>query len=262
MRSSPSGSPPSRSPPRAAVRTWTRDRAASTPSPRTRRRAAEGLLASLDASSSPHAGRAPTSTSAVASSRAGPALLYIALLVPFLLCLADLVARLRRWHVPFALRFAAISGDLASGLSSALCSRSWGWRSMARRGRAAINPASGQATGHGLPWRSFSSLSSPMARRTRLARAGKPVAPEDEVAGMAVALGALAVVSLVLIATRPSACCSCCPPPTPGCGSQARNRGPLLRTCLYVIGLAGPLLVIGSTALRFGLGARRALVPC
>ena len=35
---------------------------------------------------------------------------------------------------------------------------------------------------------------------------------------------------------------------------QARNRGPLLRTCLYVIGLAGPMLVIGSTALRFGLG--------
>ena len=36
--------------------------------------------------------------------------------------------------------------------------------------------------------------------------------------------------------------------------AQARRRGAFVRTSLYVIGLAGPILVLGSTALRFGLG--------
>ena len=64
-------------------------------------RAAEGLLASLDASLEPATG---TSAYVYVGGRVvrgwAVALLYIALLVPFLLCLADLVARLRRWGVP------------------------------------------------------------------------------------------------------------------------------------------------------------------
>ena len=72
---------------------------------------------------------------------------------------------------------------------------------------------------------------------------------------MAVALCALAVVSLVLIVTNPFGLLFVLPSAHAWLWLvQARNRGPLLRTCLYVIGLAGPLLVIGSTALRFGLG--------
>jgi hypothetical protein len=35
---------------------------------------------------------------------------------------------------------------------------------------------------------------------------------------------------------------------------QVRKRGAFLRTSLYVIGLTGPFLVLGSMALRFGLG--------
>ena len=71
---------------------------------------------------------------------------------------------------------------------------------------------------------------------------------------MAVALTALAVIALCFLARTPTHCSSCCPPPTPGSGSRRLATDARLRALLYVGGLAGPLLVLASTALRFGLG--------
>ena len=113
------------------------------------------------------------------------ALLYIALLVPFLLCLADLVARLRRWHVPPALRFAAISGDLAwalRGVVFALFGMAGAWPG---GDEAAINPAS-EAASHwprlALALFLLVVLTGWLVARARLVPE-RPVAPEDEVAG-------------------------------------------------------------------------------
>ena len=222
-------------------------------------RAAEGLLASLDASLEPARG---TGAYVYVGGRViqgwAIALLYIALLVPFLLCLADLVARLRRWHVPLrpAVRsyLRRLGFWLFAGVVFALFGMAGAWPG---GDEAAINPAS-EAASHwprlALALFLLVVLAGWLVARARLVPE-RPVAPEDEVAGMAVALCALAVVTLVLIVTNPFGLLFVLPSAHAWLWLvQARNRGPLLRTCLYVIGLAGPMLVIGSTALRFGLG--------
>ena len=222
-------------------------------------RAAEGLLASLDASLEPARG---TGAYVYVGGRViqgwAIALLYIALLVPFLLCLADLVARLRRWHVPLrpALRsyLRRLGFWLFAGVVFALFGMAGAWPG---GDEAAINPAS-EAASHwprlALALFLLVVLAGWLVARARLVPE-RPVAPEDEVAGMAVALCALAVVTLVLIVTNPLGLLFVLPSAHAWLWLvQARTRGPLLRTCLYVVGLAGPILVIGSTALRFGLG--------
>jgi hypothetical protein len=222
-------------------------------------RAAEGLLASLDASLEPARG---TGAYVYVGGRViqgwAIALLYIALLVPFLLCLADLVARLRRWHVPLrpAVRsyLRRLGFWLFAGVVFALFGMAGAWPG---GDEAAINPAS-EAASHwprlALALFLLVVLTGWLVARARLVPE-RPVAPEDDLAGMAVALCALAVVTLVLIVTNPLGLLFVLPSAHAWLWLvQARNRGPLLRTCLYVIGLAGPMLVIGSTALRFGLG--------
>ena len=162
-------------------------------------RAAEGLLASLDASLEPARG---TGAYVYVGGRViqgwAIALLYVALLVPFLLCLADLVARLRRWHVPLvpAVRsyVRRLGFWLFAGIVFALFGMAGAWPG---GDEAAINPAS-EAASH---WPRLAIalfllvvLAGWLVARARLVPEG-PVAPEDEVAGMAVALCALAVVS-------------------------------------------------------------------
>jgi hypothetical protein len=222
-------------------------------------RAVEGLLASLDASLEPARG---TGAYVYVGGRViqgwAIALLYIALLVPFLLCLADLVARLRRWHVPLrpAVRsyLRRLGFWLFAGVVFAVFGMAGAWPG---GDEAAINPAS-EAASHwprlALALFLLVVLAGWLVARTRLVPE-RPVAPEDEVAGMTVALCALAVVAFVLIVTNPLGLLFVLPSAHGWLWLvQARTRSPLLRTCLYVIGLAGPILVIGSTALRFGLG--------
>ena len=72
---------------------------------------------------------------------------------------------------------------------------------------------------------------------------------------MAVALAALGVISLVLIGTNPQALLFVLPSAHAWLWLvQARGGSAGLRALLYVAGLAGPLLLLGSMALRFGLG--------
>ena len=222
-------------------------------------RAAEGLVASLDASLEPARG---TGAYVFVGGRAiqgwAIALLYVAALVPFLLCLADLIARLRRWHVPLVPAVRSFLRRLGFwifvGLVFALFGVAGAWPG---GDGAAINPAS-EAASHwprlALALFLLVVLSGWLIARTRLVPEG-PVEPEDDVAGMAMALAALAVVAFVLIVTSPLALLFVLPSAHAWLWLvQARSGGPVLRTCLYVIGLAGPLLVVGSTALRFGLG--------
>ena len=140
-------------------------------------RAAEGLLASLDASLEPARG---TGAYVYVGGRViqgwAIALLYIALLVPFLLCLADLVARLRRWHVPLRPAVRSYLRRLGFWLFAGVVFALFGdGGSMARRGRGGNQPGLGSskplATSRprALPPRCPHRL----ARRTRPARAGK-----------------------------------------------------------------------------------------
>jgi hypothetical protein len=222
-------------------------------------RAAEGLLASLDASLEPARG---TSAYLYVGGRVvrgwAVALLYVALLVPFLVCLADLIARLRRWRVPFrpAIRsyLRRLGFWLFAGGVFLLFAFAGAWPG---GDKAAINPASEAAT----HWPRLALVlfalvvaAGWLVARSRLVPEG-PVESEDEVAGMAMALVALAVISLVLIGTNPQALLFVLPSAHAWLWLvQARGRDARLRALLYVAGLAGPLLLLGSMALRFGLG--------
>ena len=222
-------------------------------------RAAEGLLASLDESLEPAGG---TGAYVYIGGRVirgwAFALLYIALLVPFFICLADLVARLRRWHVPLrpALRsyLRRLGFWLFVGLVFTIFGAAGAWPD---GDVAAINPAS-EAASHwprlALALFLLVALGGWLVARGRLVAEG-PVSAEDEVAGMALALCALAVISLVLIVTKPQALLLVLPSAHAWLWLvQMRTRSSTLRTVLYVVGLAGPLLVLGSVAVRFGLG--------
>jgi hypothetical protein len=81
------------------------------------------------------------------------------------------------------------------------------------------------------------------------------ITAEDELAGQTVALLALAVVALLVVATNPFGLLFALPAlhiwlwlP------QLRRAHPLVRLAVFVAGLVGPLLVLGSLAFRFGLG--------
>jgi peptidase M28-like protein len=222
-------------------------------------RAAEGLLASLDDSLEPAGG---TGAYVYIGDRVvrgwAIALLYIALLVPFLICLADLVARLRRWHVPLrpALRsyLRRMGFWLFVGVVFTLFAAAGAWPD---GDGAAINPAS-EAASHwprlALALFLLVALGGWLVARGRLVREG-PVDAEDEVAGMTVALCALAVISIVLIVTKPHALLLVLPSAHAWLWLvQMRARSSSLRTVLYVIGLAGPLAILVSVAVRLGLG--------
>ena len=222
-------------------------------------RATEGLLASLDDNLEPAGG---TGAYLYIGGRVirgwAIVLLYIALLVPFLICLADLVARLRRWHVPLrpALRsyVRRLVFWLFVGLVFTIFAAAGAWPD---GDRAAINPAS-EAASHwprlALALFLLIVLGGWLVARGRLASEGA-VTAEDEVGGMAVALSALAVISIVLIVTKPHALLLVLPSAHAWLWLvQMRTRGASPRTALYVVGLAGPLLVVVSVAVRFGLG--------
>jgi hypothetical protein len=222
-------------------------------------RAAESLLASLDASLEPARG---TSAYLYVGGRVvrgwAIALVYVALLVPFLVCLLDLFARLRRWGVP--LRPAArsylrrLAFWLFAGGVFLLFAVFGAWPG---GDEAAINPASEAATHWprlALALFAVVVAAGWLVSRSRLVADG-PVDSHDEVAGMLVALTALAVIALVLIGTNPQALLFVLPSAHAWLWLvQARGRDGRLRALLYAAGLAGPLLVLGSTALRFGLG--------
>jgi hypothetical protein len=222
-------------------------------------RAAEGFLASLDASLEPARGiGAYLYVGGRIVKGWAIVLLYVALLVPFVVCLGDLVARLRRWHVPLrpALRsyLRRLGFWLFAGAVFALFGVAGAWP---EGDASAINPAS-EAASHwprlALVLFALVVVSGWLVARGRLVRTG-PVDAEAEVAGIAVALCALGVVAFVLIVTKPYALLFLLPSAHAWLWLvQARSRPAVIRGCLYAAGLAGPLLVVGSTALRFGLG--------
>ena len=83
----------------------------------------------------------------------------------------------------------------------------------------------------------------------------RPVAPDELLAGETVALLALGVVALLILATNPFALIFILPAVHAWLWlPQVRNGHASARVVVFVIGLAGPIVLLASFASRYGLG--------
>jgi hypothetical protein len=222
-------------------------------------RAVEGVVASLDATLEPARG---TSDYVYVRGRViqgwAIAFLYVALLVPFALAMADLIARLRRRGIPFRPAIRSYIRRLVFWLLVGVLFTVFGVLGAWPGGdSAAISPAS-EAAGHwprlALALFTLAALGAWLIARSRLIRRG-PVSDEQEVVALVVPLTALGLIAIVLIITNPYALLFLLPSAHAWLWLvQARTRSAFVRTSLYVAGLAGPLLLLLSLAVRFGLG--------
>ena len=223
-------------------------------------RAAERLLGSLDARGLELA--RGTSTYVYARGRVIRgwviAFLYLALLVPFLLALVDLLVRLRRRGLAVAPAVRSYLRRLVFwlwiGVVFYLLGLVGAWPSGAS---VAVNPAA-EAAGHwprlGIAVLMLVGLGSWVIARARLVPRG-PVRDEDEIAGLAVALTALAGIILVLIATNIYALILILPSAHAWLWLiELRGRRALVKSAVYAVGLIGPAVLVLSFAVRFGLG--------
>jgi hypothetical protein len=83
----------------------------------------------------------------------------------------------------------------------------------------------------------------------------RPVAPDELLAGETVALLALGVVALLILATNPFALIFILPALHAWLWlPQVRSGHASARVLVFVVGLAGPLVLVASFAVRYGLG--------
>ncbi|HLX20811.1 MAG TPA: M28 family peptidase [Gaiellaceae bacterium] len=182
-------------------------------------------------------------------------IVLVAMLLPFLVATVDLFARCRRRHIPIAPALRSYRSRLAfwafCGGIFALFGVSGAWPGGSSRPPALNDvhwPAAaliGVAILAGLAW---------IVVRHRLIPR-REILAEEELAGHAGALLALAVVAILVVATNPFALIFVLPSlhlwlwlP------QVRGRHLLLRAAVLLLGFAGPALLVWSFAGRYGLG--------
>jgi hypothetical protein len=222
--------------------------------------AAEGILGSLDEGVA-----LPGSTATYVY--LGPRLIrgwaiklvLVAALLPFLLGAVDLFARCRRRRIPLAPAFRSYRSRAAFwlwiGLVFGLLAVLGAW------GEGAARPPSPDTGFVGdvplFPLAVLVSLGVAgwfVVRERLLPR--RPISAEEELAGHVAALLVLAVVALLTVATNPFALIFVLPSLHAWLWlPQVRYRPPWIRATVLAAGLAGPLLLLGSFAWRFELGA-------
>lgn len=222
-------------------------------------RAAQALLGSLDAGVE-LAGSTSSSWWVAGRMARGWAvqLVLVAMLVPFAAATADLVARCRRRRAALAPAFRSLRSRLGFWLWAGAVFLLFGLAGVWPQGDPApVNPAS-DAAGHwprlGLAGYAILVAASWLVARDRLVRR-RPITREDELAGETAALVLLTVLSLLVAAVNAFALILLLPSLHAWLWlPQLRHRGSALRGAVFAAGLAGPLLLLGSFAIRFGLG--------
>ncbi len=222
-------------------------------------RATQSLLASLDAgveraqgtSSYLYLGRRIVRGWAVE-------LVLLGALLPFLVGTVDLFAFCRRRRIRLAPALRALRSRVAF----------WAWAGLLLwlgtvvglfRDGPARPVAPGTPAAASWPIAGLAVLALPLAAGWLLSRERllprRPVTLEERVAGYTVALVALAVVTLVVVATNPFALVFYLPSLYAWLWlPQQHGRAPWRRGGLFALGLAGPLLPLASLAVRYGLG--------
>jgi Peptidase family M28 len=222
---------------------------------------AEGLLGSLDAGV---ALSGSTATYLVIGSRVvrgwAIKLVLIAALVPFLIAAVDLFARCRRRRIPLAPALRSYRSRLAFwlwvGLVFGLLAVLGGWGTGdAGRPPPPDTPLTNEAPLLGLAVFGALALAGWLVVRERLLPR-RQVRPSEELAGQTAALLALGVVALLVVATNPFALIFVLPSLHAWLWlPQVRYRPLWIRGAVLAVGLAGPMLLLGSFAWRFDLGA-------
>ncbi len=185
-------------------------------------------------------------------------LALIAMLLPFLVPAIDLFARCRRRRIAIAPALRSYRSRLGFWL---WCGILFFWLDLLGvwPGGAArpINPetaAAGNWPRLGLLALAILAGLSWLVPRARLTPR-RPVTPEEDLAGHVAALLALAVVALLVVATNPFALIFLLPSLHAWLWlPQLRVRGPVVTIVVLLAGFAGPLFLLGSLAVRFGLG--------
>ncbi len=185
-------------------------------------------------------------------------LILVALLLPYAVCVIDLYARCRRQRISLLPAGGALRSRLLFWLFAGLvftCFRALGaWPAGPAR---PPNPATAVADRWPVP--ALVTLLVILLGGWAFARARlavrRPVTPEEELAGYAVALLELLVVALLITATNPFALLFALPALNIWLWlPQIRIARAPVRLTLFALGLAGPALLVCSLAWRYGLG--------
>jgi Peptidase family M28 len=222
--------------------------------------AAEGILGSLD-----EGGALPGSTATYIW--LGPRiirgwaikLVLIAALIPFLIAVVDLFARCRRRRIPLAPALRSYRSRLAfwlwTGAAFGALALLGMWGDGEARPPSPDTDYAGNPPLLALGLLGLLALAGWFVARERLLPR-RPVDAEEELAGQTAALLVLGVVALLTVATNPFALIFVLPSLHAWLWlPQVRYRSVWLRGGVLALGLAGPLILIGSFASRFELGA-------
>jgi Peptidase family M28 len=186
-------------------------------------------------------------------------LVLIAALLPFLLAAVDLFARCRRRRIPLAPALRSYRSRLAfwlwTGAIFGALAVLGAWGDGDPRPPSLDTSFAGDRPVLALGVFGALALAGWFVVRERLLPR-RPVSAEEELAGHVAALLALSVVALLTVATNPFALIFVLPSLHAWLWlPQLRYRRLWLRAAVLVAGLAGPLLLLGSLAWRFDLGA-------
>jgi hypothetical protein len=185
-------------------------------------------------------------------------LVLIACLLPFLAAAVDLFARCRRRRIPLGPALRSFRSRLAFwawvvGLFE-LFTLLGAWPDGSSR---PLDPRSDAAThwaARPLVFLGLLALGGWLVTRERLLPR-RAVTTTDELAGHTAALLCLGALSLLVVATNPFALIFLLPSLHVWLWlPQVRRATPAARAAIFVLGLAGPALLLGSFATRYGLG--------
>jgi hypothetical protein len=186
-------------------------------------------------------------------------LVLIACLLPFLAAAVDLFARCRRRRIPLAPALRSYRSRLAfwlwAGAVFAVFALLGVWGNGAARPPSPATAFAGDIPLLALGMLGSLALAGWFVVRERLLPR-RPVSAEEELAGQTAALLALGIVALLTVATNPFALIFVLPSLHSWLWlPQVRYRPVWIRAAFLAAGLAGPLLLLGSFAWRYELGA-------
>lgn len=185
-------------------------------------------------------------------------LMLFSLLIPFFVGVVDLYAHCRRRRIPLVPAARSLRSRLSfwlfAGVAFYVFRLLGAWPDGPARPPNPAVAASGNWPALALTAFLLVLAAGWVVARQRLVPR-RPVAADERLAGDATALLALAVVSLLVLATNPYALVFFLPALHAWLWlPQARNGRPAARTILLAVGLVGPALLLWSIGSRYGLG--------